>query len=135
LAAEPKRWISVTAPVCASVHFKPAWPETLLAGEAIDLSAARLTTPLQIGHYLTLAFEEAFHIGQKPVTAEFVNRVRAISLNDPERYFIRHGYYVKSLAQLINIRTAEIRAFVYGQLPPVRAQELKDQLLKAGIPL
>ena len=110
-------------------------PETLLAGEAIDLLAERLSTPLQIGHYLTLAFEEAFHIGQKPVTAEFVNRVLAISLNDPEPHLIRHGYNVKSLAQLINIRPAEIRAVLYGQLPPVRAQELKDQLLKAGVPL
>ncbi len=79
--------------------------------DAIDLLAERLTTPLQIAHYLTLAFEEAFHIGQKPVTAEFVNRVLAISLNDPEPHLIRHGYNVKSLAQLINIRPAEIRAF------------------------
>jgi len=40
---------------------------------------------LQIEHYLTLAFEEAFTIGQKPVTVKIVNRVLAKTLNNSAR--------------------------------------------------
>lgn len=110
-------------------------PDTILADDAIELLAERLATPLQIGHYLTRALEEAYSIGQKPVTADIANNVLATSLNDPEPHLIRHGYNVKSLAQLVNVRPAEIRAFLHGQLPPGRQQELKDQLLKDGVPL
>jgi type II secretory pathway predicted ATPase ExeA len=109
--------------------------DTLMADDAIELLAERLATPLQIEHYLTLAFEEAFHIGQKPVTVDLINRVLAKTLNAPEPHLIRHGYHVKSLAQLINVKPAEIRSFLHNQLPPGRAQELKEQLLLAGVPL
>jgi hypothetical protein len=61
--------------------------------------------------------------------------VLAKTLNDPEPHLIRHGYHVKSLAQLINVKPAEIRSFLHNQLPPGRAQELKEQLLLAGVPL
>lgn len=110
-------------------------PETVVAEEAMELLAERLATPLQIEHYLTLAMEEAFHLGQKPVSVEVVHRVLAKTLNDPEPHLIRHGYNVKSLAQLVNAKPGEIRAFLYGQLPPGRTQEIKDQLLLAGVPL
>ncbi|MCB1780819.1 MAG: AAA family ATPase [Candidatus Competibacteraceae bacterium] len=109
--------------------------ETIITDEALDVLTERLVTPLQLGHYLTRALEEAFQIGQKPVTAEIVNSVLAIRLNDPEPHLIRHGYPVRSLAQLINVKPTEIRAFLGGQLPPGRSQELKDQLLKDGVPL
>jgi hypothetical protein len=79
--------------------------------------------------------EEAFHLGQKPVSVEVVSRVLAKTLNDPEPHLIRHGYNVKSLAQLVNAKPGEIRAFLYGQLAPGRTQEIKDQLLLAGVPL
>ena len=109
--------------------------DILIADDAIELLAERLATPLQIEHYLTLAFEEAFTIGQKPVTVEIVNRVLARTLNDPEPHLIRHGYNVKSLAQLINVKPTEVRSFLHNQLSPGRAQELKEQLLLAGVPL
>jgi type II secretory pathway predicted ATPase ExeA len=112
-----------------------AKPESIITDEAIELLAEQLATPLQISHYLTLALEEAFHISEKPVTAEIANSVLAASLNDPEPHLIRHGYNVKSLAQLINAKPAEIRSFLYGQMPPGRSQELKEQLLKVGVPL
>jgi type II secretory pathway predicted ATPase ExeA len=117
---------------CAASKTKP---EALVAEEAMEMLAERLATPLQIEHYLTLAMEEAFHLGQKPVSVEMVSRVLATTLNDPEPHLIRHGYNVKSLAQLVNAKPGEIRAFLYGQLPPGRTQELKDQLLLAGVPL
>ena len=46
-----------------------------------------------------------------------------------------HGYNVKTLADLLNVRSTEIRAFLQGQLPPGRAQELQQQMMMAGIPL
>ncbi len=95
-------------------------PDAVITGEAVELLAERLVTPLQIGHYLTLAFEEAYGIGQKPVTAEIVSNVLVTSLNDPEPHLIRHGYNVKSLAQLINVKPAEVRAFLYGRLGPIQ---------------
>jgi hypothetical protein len=42
---------------------------------------------------------------------------------------------VKPLSELLNIRQAEVRAFLHGQLPPGRAEELHQQLLAAGLPL
>lgn len=109
--------------------------EIIISEEAMELLAERLATPLQIGHYLALALQEAYQIGQKPVSADIVNSVLALSLNDPEPHLIRHGYNVVSLARLINAKPAEIRAFLHGQLPPSRRQELKEQLLKDGVPL
>ena len=84
---------------------------------------------------MTLAPEEAFNIGQKPVTVDIINRVLTRTLNDPEPHLMRHGYNVKSLAQLVNVKPAEIRSFLYHQLPPGRTQELKEELLLAGVPL
>ena len=42
---------------------------------AIDLLAAKLRTPLQIEQHLSLAFEEAFRVGEKPVTVEVIEAV------------------------------------------------------------
>jgi type II secretory pathway predicted ATPase ExeA len=43
-------------------------PTELMSEEALSMMATRLATPLQIEQYLTLAFEEAYSIGSKPVT-------------------------------------------------------------------
>ena len=47
----------------------------------------------------------------------------------------RYGYNVNAVAELLNIRQAEVRAFLQGQLPPGRMEERHRQLLAAGIPL
>jgi hypothetical protein len=44
----------------------------------------------------------------------------------------RYGYNVKALSELLNVRAAEIRALLYGQLPEERTAELKQQILKTG---
>jgi hypothetical protein len=59
----------------------------------------------------------------------------ARTLNDPEPHLMRHGYNVKSLAQLVNVKPSEIRSFLHRQLALGWAQELKEQLLLAGVPL
>jgi O-acetylhomoserine/O-acetylserine sulfhydrylase-like pyridoxal-dependent enzyme len=101
----------------------------------MDLLVERLATPLQIEQYLTLAFEEAYSIGQKPVTAEVIENVLAQGLDDLEPRLTRHGYNAKVLAELLNVRPAEVRSFLHGQLPPGRTQDLRDQMLRVGIPL
>ncbi|MDJ0593066.1 MAG: AAA family ATPase [Pleurocapsa sp. MO_226.B13] len=110
-------------------------PTDILSSETISFLGQRLSTPLQIEQYLTLAMNEAYQVGQKPISAEFMETVLAIGFDDLEPNLIRHGYNVKSLARLLNVRPAEVRSFLHGQLPPEKTQDLRDQILKIGIPL
>ena len=109
--------------------------DQLVTPEAISLLAERLMTPLQIEQYLGLALEQAYRIGQKPVTPEVVEIVLAQGLDDLEPRLIRNGYNAKVLAQLLNVRTAEVRSFLHGQLSTGRTQDLREQMLKLGIPV
>ncbi len=110
-------------------------PTELLTEDAISFLAERLSTPLQIEQYLTLAMTEAYQVGMKPITIEFMETILAIGLNDLEPSLIRHGYNAKSLAELMNVRTSEVRSFLHGQLPPGRTTDMREQMLKIGIPL
>ncbi|NEQ78588.1 MAG: AAA family ATPase [Okeania sp. SIO2C9] len=110
-------------------------PTQLLTSEAIDFLAERLVTPLQIQQYLTLALEEAYRVGQKPVEPEIIEAVLTSGLNELEPHLSRHGYSSKIIADLLNTRTAEVRSFLHGQLPPARTQEIREQMLRIGIPL
>ena len=47
----------------------------IIDADAIDLLADRLRTALQIEMHLTLAFEHAFRLGEKRVSAEVVEQV------------------------------------------------------------
>jgi type II secretory pathway predicted ATPase ExeA len=107
----------------------------ILTEEAIDRLATALSTPLQIEQYLDLALEAAYQIGQKPVTVEVVDSVLAADLDALEATLTRYGYNARALAELLNVRPAVIRAFLYGQLTPGRTQELHAQLLAAGLPV
>jgi cystathionine beta-lyase/cystathionine gamma-synthase len=59
----------------------------------------------------------------------------ATGLDDLEPRLIRHGYNAKVLAELLNIRVSEVNSFLHAQLPPGRTEDLRDQMLKIGIPL
>jgi type II secretory pathway predicted ATPase ExeA len=107
----------------------------ILTDEAIERLAAGLSTPLQIEQYLTLAFEAAYQVGQKPVTVEIIDSVLAADLDAMEATLTRYGYNARALAELLNARPAEIRSFLHGQLAPGRTQELHAQLLAAGLPV
>jgi type II secretory pathway predicted ATPase ExeA len=109
--------------------------EEILTEEAVDLLAERLVTPLQITQYLTLALEEAYKVGQKPVSAEMIEQMLAQDINGLAPTLTRHGYSLKVLAEWLNVRPTEIRSFLQGRLTPSRAQELRDEMLAAGIPL
>jgi type II secretory pathway predicted ATPase ExeA len=108
---------------------------TLFQDEAIDLLAEKLATPLQIGQHVTLALEEAFHIGGQPVTVDVVDSVLAKDINEIEPILTRHGYGTKALTELLDINGAEVRKLLRGQLPPGRTNELQSQMLKVGLPL
>ena len=107
----------------------------ILTEEAIERFASALSTPLQIEQYLTLALEAAYQIGQKPVTVEVVDSTLSADLDALEATLTRYGYNTRALAELLNVRPAEIRAFLHGQLAPGRTQELHAQLLAAGLPV
>jgi type II secretory pathway predicted ATPase ExeA len=109
--------------------------DTIFSIEAIDFLADRLVTPLQIEHYLTLAVEEAFTIGVRPVTAEIVASVIAKDIDELESKLTRFGYNARTLAQILNVRPAVLKSFFQGQLPPGRTQELQNEMLAAGIPI
>ena len=110
-------------------------PQDLLTSEAMDFLADKLATPLQINQYLTLAFEQAYQVGQKPITLPLVKEILTKELNDIEPHLIRHGYSAKVLADLLNVRTAEVKSFLHNQLPMAKTQDLKERMLKIGIPL
>lgn len=110
-------------------------PEDLLTEEAIVVLAEQLAMPLQVKYYLELSCEEAYKAGQEPIGADIIQTVLATGLNDLEPHLSRHGYNAKVLAELLNVRTAEVRSFLHGQLPTGRSQNLKDQMRKMGIPV
>jgi type II secretory pathway predicted ATPase ExeA len=107
----------------------------VITNDAMSLLAERLSTPLQIEQYLKLLFEEGYKVGQKPITTEIIEMVLAQGLNDLEPTLIRHGYNARVIANLLNIRTTEVRSFLSGKLPEGRAIDLKTQMLKLGIPV
>ncbi len=107
----------------------------ILEADAVDLLATRLRTPLQIEQHLTLALEAAYLFGEKPVTTAIVESVLSKQIDDLEPTLTRHGYDVRGLAEQFNAKPAEIKSLFRGQLDPVRAQELQEQMLAAGLPL
>lgn len=109
--------------------------EAVLTPAALERLAAALATPLQREQYLTLALEEAYRAGQKPVTPDIIDSVLAKGLNDVEPTLARYGSTARAVADLLHARPAEVRAFLRGQLPAGRAQEIHHELRAEGIPL
>ena len=70
----------------------------LLTEPAAGLLAARLRTPLQIDQHVTLASEEGFRVGEKPVTAEVVEAVLSRQLDDRWPKLTWHGYNIRALS-------------------------------------
>ncbi len=110
-------------------------PTDILEAETISYLQARLSTPLQLEQYLTLAMNEAYEVGMKPITADFMETILAIGLDELEPNLIRHGYNVKSIARLLNVRPSEVRSFLHNQLSPEKTTEIREQILKIGIPI
>ena len=89
-------------------------PTEILTDEALELLAERLSTPLQIEHYLTLALEQAYRLGETRVTPEMVAMTMAPDLHALEPTLARYGYNVRALSEVLHIRQAEVRAFLHA---------------------
>ena len=95
----------------------------------------RLMTPLQVQHYLRLAFEEGHKVGQKPITLEIIRGILTRSFDNMEARLARNGYNIRSLSSILNIRSAEVKSFFCGQLAPRRTEEIQHLIFTAGIPI
>jgi hypothetical protein len=62
-------------------------------------------------------------MGQKLLTPELIKSMLVRDVDDLEPRFTRHGYHAQALADLLNVRRADIRAFLAGRLQPSRTQE------------
>ncbi len=107
--------------------------DSIMTEEAVDLVSECLVTPLQIEHYITLAMEEAYKIGVKPVSAEIIESVVSKKINDLEPRIIRYGYNAKTLSNALNIRPSVIKSFFHGQLSPSQTHEIHSEILALGI--
>lgn len=107
----------------------------ILTDEAVDLLASKLRTPLQIQLHLTLAFEAGYLTGEKPVSANLIESILSRQIDDLEPTLTRHGYRIKDLAEQFDTKPAEIKALFNNSLDPIRATELKEKMLVAGLPL
>jgi hypothetical protein len=84
---------------------------------------------------LTRILEQAYRVGEKPVTPALVKKALAPDMHDLEPPLTRYGYNIPALVELLNIRQAEVRGFLQGQLLPGRTADLHQQLLVVGLPL
>jgi type II secretory pathway predicted ATPase ExeA len=109
--------------------------EAILTEEAIDLLATKLRTPLQVQRYLTLALEAAYQISEKPVSYEIVESVLSRQIDDLEPTLTRNGYRLKDLTEQFDAKPAEIKALFSNTLEPTRTAELRDKMLRAGLPI
>lgn len=109
--------------------------DDVLTPEALDFLASRLRTPLQIAQHLTLALEIGYLASMKPITEAVIDDVLSKRLDDLGPTLIRHGYTVKVLCEMFGAKPAEIKALMRQTLDPERAQELRDQMLAAGLPV
>jgi type II secretory pathway predicted ATPase ExeA len=107
----------------------------MLTEGAIDLLASRLRTPLQVQLHLSLALEAGYQTGELPVTAGVVESVLSRQIDDMEPTLTRHGYRTKDLVELFDAKTAEVRAMFNNTLEPARATELREKMLRAGLPI
>ncbi|RMR78760.1 ExeA-like protein, partial [Pseudomonas savastanoi pv. fraxini] len=69
------------------------------------------------------------------VSAELVESVLSRQLDDLEPTLTRHGYRIKDLVEQFDARPTEIKALFSHALDPVRAAELRDKMLAAGLPI
>jgi type II secretory pathway predicted ATPase ExeA len=107
----------------------------IIDADAIDRLAERLRTALQIEMHLTLAFEHAFRLGEKPVSAEIIEQVLSRAIDELEPTLTRNGYDAPALTGLLRAKPAEVRDFLAGTLAADRALEFTEQLRAAGVPL
>ncbi|WAK04260.1 ExeA family protein [Methylobacter sp. YRD-M1] len=109
--------------------------DPILTDDALDLLAAKLRTPLQIQLHLTLALDVGYQAGERPVPVEVVESILSRHIDDLEPTLTRHGYRIKDLMEQLDAKSADIKALFNNTLDPVRATELREKMLRAGLPI
>ena len=127
-----REYVTWLLDACAADGVKAA---DLMDDDAIDLIAERLRTPLQIEMHLTLAFEQGFRLGAKPVTVEIVELVLSRAIDDLEPTLTRNGYDAATLTAQLGARPSDVRALLAGTLDPEHTRDLTEQLRAAGVPV
>jgi type II secretory pathway predicted ATPase ExeA len=107
--------------------------DAIISKEAIEFFAERLITPLQITYYLSRAFEKGSEIGEKPISLETAKSVLSPDLNSLEARLARQGYGTLTLSEGLNVRRAEIKSYLKGQLINSRSEEITHDIRKLGI--
>ena len=132
VAGHRRDYIAWLLGACAAEGVKLA---DLMDADAIDLLAERLRTALQIEMHLTLAFEQAFRVGAKPVSVEIVEEVLSRAIDELEPTLTRNGYDAPALASLLKAKPTEVRDFLAGTLTGDRSRDFTEQLRVAGVPV
>jgi len=132
LAGSQREYLQWLLHVCTERKIEP---EMILTPDAIDLLVSKLRTPLQMQRHLTLALEVGYQTGAQPISADMVENVLSQQLDDLEPTLTRHGYRIKDLVEQFDARPTEIKALFSNQLDPTRTTELRDRMLRAGLPL
>jgi hypothetical protein len=109
--------------------------DPMLTDDALELMAAKLRTPLQIQLHLTLALEAGYQAGERPVPVEVVESVLSRHIDDLEPTLTRHGYRIKDLTEQLDAKSADIKALFNNTLDPARTTELREKMLRAGLPI
>jgi type II secretory pathway predicted ATPase ExeA len=108
-------------------------PYDILTKDTITLLAEQLITPLQITYYLTRVLEKGYQVGEKPIGVETAQSVLSPDLNALEPNLARNGYNLTILCDYLNARRHEVKAYLRGQLPPSRREELNKEIHKLGV--
>lgn len=132
IAGHQHEYIQWLLKTCSEGHSET---DPMLTDDALDLLAAKLRTPLQIQLHLTLALEAGYQAGEKPVPVEVVESILSRHIDDLEPTLTRHGYRIKDLTEQLDAKSADIKALFNNTLDPVRATELREKMLRAGLPI
>lgn len=102
--------------------------------DALNLLVNSLVTPLQINHYLTMALEQAYLSGVKPITIEIIETILVPDLDGIEAKLARNGYNLQALCALFNSRPSEVKSYLLGQLNNSnKLAEFNKEICKLGI--
>ncbi len=109
--------------------------DAILDEDALEMLSTLLRTPLQVQRYLKLALKAVYRSGEKRITTEILESVLSKQLNEIEATLVRNGYRIKDLVEQFDAKPAEIKALFNNTLDSIRATELRDKMLQAGLPL
>lgn len=132
IAGAQREYINWLLTTCAGSQVQAG---SILTDDAIELLVSRLRTPLQTQLHLGLALEAAYQVGDRPVSAGVVESVLSRQIDDLEPTLTRHGYRVKDLVDQFEVKATEIKALFSNTLEPTRASELREKMLRSGLPI